>query len=117
MKILNALLCLKKNNIFYKDITINYQGLDNWKDKFISSQISFEILQYNTNHAKQERYSAGFNIDNYKSELHHTIDNAKLDFDGMLIGCFHTDADNTWTNPTLRLIAAVTYYKNNLIAN
>lgn len=33
----------------------------------------------------------------------------------MLSSCFYTDVDDTWTNPSLKLVTAITNYKNNAV--
>lgn len=58
---------------------------------------------------------ADLNIENYENELFHVINGIKLDFDGMLSSYFYTNTDDTQTNLILKLVASVTYYKNNAI--
>lgn len=118
MKVLNTLLWLKKKNIFYKDIIINYQELDNQEDKFIPTGISFEVLQYDPNYEEQEGYSANFSrVDNYKNELYHILDSARINTDGILSNCLYTNADDTQMHSILKLLSVVINFKNNALLN
>lgn len=72
-------------------------------------------MQFNPDHDNQKCYLAALSADNYENELHHAINSARLEVDGTLNGCLYTDIDDTWTNPTLKLVFADTNYKNNAI--
>ena len=44
MKVLESLICLKDYNIFYKDITINFDLTDTWKREFIFAISLSQVL-------------------------------------------------------------------------
>lgn len=64
---------------------------------------------------EQKEYFADFNTDNYANKLYYTIDNARLNTDKMISSCFYINVNNIWTNLILKLITAVTNYKNNIV--
>lgn len=104
---------MKENNTFYQDIAINYNQIDSWEDEFIPVGIETRVLQYNTDHQEREGYVANLSTDNYENVLHHAVDDAELNDDRILSGRLYTDADDNRTHPTLKLVSALTNYKNN----
>lgn len=62
-------------------------------------------------------YAADFHIDDFEKELYHAVDSIGLNDTSFLSRCFYTDANDTWTHPTLKLVLAVTNYKNKVVLN
>lgn len=60
---------------------------------------------------------ADLHTDNFENEFYHVIDSAGLNDTGILSGCLYTDGNDTWTHPTMKLVSAVTNYKNKVILN
>ena len=116
-KVLNALLWLKENNPLYGNLTINYQELESWDDEFIPAGISSRVLLFDPVQEERGGYAADLHTDNFENELHHAVDSGGLNDTGFLSGCLYTDANDTRTHPTMKLVSAVTNYKNKAALN
>lgn len=85
---------IKKKNLLYKDIDINYTLLNNQNNKFIVTDMMSYILQYNANYDGKKRDIANFEIKNFENELYYIINNTCLNNFGLLNSCLYSDAND-----------------------
>lgn len=74
--------------------------------------IASNVLQFEPDLSKWEGYAINLESDNFKNELHQSIDVTALDDLGCLSGCLYTDIDNAQGHPTTKLVSIPANHKN-----
>lgn len=75
------------------------------------------MLPYDPDQEKQGGYAADLYTNNCENEFHHIVDGIRLNNTDFLSGCLYIDANDTRTHPTIKLVSAITNYKNKAALN
>ena len=111
-KILNALFWLKEHNFLYKDIVIDHDLMNTWKNQFISIEIVNRILYHDElNLATREDYVADLENNDFENNLHHAISTLNLIDDDIFNDCLYTNVNNTRENSLAKLMTVVFNHK------
>lgn len=79
--------------------------------------ISSLVLLYNPDQEEQEEYAADLHTNNFDNELYYTDNSIGLNNTAFLSSCFFPNANNIQTYPTMKLVLAITNYKNKMVLN
>ncbi len=94
--------------------------MNTWEGEFVPTNISSRVLQCDKDTKEKEGYVANLEIENFKNNLDHAVNNAEISDSGLLSGCLYTDVDDTQEHPPMKLVSAITNHKkksNNENAN
>lgn len=62
---------------------------------------------------KRKSYAANLKADNFKNDLYDAVKNTKIGDSSLLSSCLYTYMDNTWENPDMKLVLAITNWEKN----
>ena len=108
-----TLLWLGTNNIFYKDVIINYEKIANWEDEFIPRFVEDNIVLSPSNYSEHKGYTHNFSENNLKNNIHTAILDSNKSQSDFLSGCIFSNINETYYNPILKLISIVNNLANN----
>lgn len=68
-KVLMVLHWLKQENLLYEHIVINFNMMQQWGDKFISTSINENVLYYDLGCLEKQGYCTDLNGNNYENDF------------------------------------------------
>jgi len=109
-KVLAALTYLVRHNQLYRDLTINYDMMEEWPNDFIPSEITDNLTNLpNSDHQEREGYTVSLQSGNYENDFQ-AAQSEPFPADNnnqLLTGSVYTDINAERVDPQVQMIDAL----------